>query len=319
LGNHKQQSKRLVVLVGPTAVGKTEISLALAERLHGEIVSADSRLFYRGMDIGTAKPTQAERDRVVHHLIDVAEPDEVWSLAVFQKAARRAITSIQDRGNLPFLVGGTGQYILAVTQEWDLPKVLPDPTMRDVLERWAVEISPQGLHDRLAMLDFPAAERIDPNNVRRTIRAMEVIFKTGKRFSDQRRRKPSPYNLLKVGLNRPREELYQRIDQRIENMLDQGLIEEVRGLLNRGYARDLPSMSAIGYKEIIQYLEGELTLDEAILQIKRKTRIFVRRQANWFKTGDPSIHWFDIQPGVVGIIEKSIKDYWANREFVDER
>jgi tRNA dimethylallyltransferase len=282
----------LIVILGPTAVGKTEMSIQLAERMHGEIVSADSRLLYRGMDIGTAKPTAEEQARVPHHLIDVSTPDQTWSLAEYQQAAHRIITQSQQRGKLPFLVGGTGQYIHAITQGWQIPEVEPNRELRTFLEKWAAEISPGGLHERLAVLDPQAAQAIDPRNVRRTVRALEVILSTGKRFSEQRTKTASPYQLLQLGITRPRGELYQRIDQRIQMRLESGFIDEVRRLLESGYTPDLPSMSAIGYHEISQYLLGDITLEEAILLMKRRTRVFVRRQANWFRLDDPDIHWF---------------------------
>ena len=282
----------LVVVLGPTAVGKTEIAIQIAVRLGGEIVSADSRLFYHGMDIGTAKPTRVERERVPHHLIDVAEPDQIWSLALFQQKAREAITEIFFRGRLPLLVGGTGQYIRAVIQGWDVPKVEPNPELRAALEDWAAEIGGIGLHQRLTTLDPQAAARIDARNLRRTVRALEVILSSGRRFSEQRQSQPSRYRCLLLGLTRPRAELYQRIDARTQMMIDAGLVEEVQALLRRGYSPDLPTLSAIGYRELIAYLQGKLPLDEAVRQMQRATRIFVRRQANWFKPDDPDIHWF---------------------------
>jgi len=281
----------LILLVGPTAVGKTELSLQLAERLDGEIVSADSRLFYRGMDVGTAKPTPEERARVPHHLIDVANPDEVWSLAVFQGKATEIIADIHARGKLPFLVGGTGQYVRAVTQGWTPPEVKPDERLRGVLEEIKDERGADWLHEKLQQLDPTAAEKIDPRNVRRT-RALEVILNTGRPFSQQRGQSDSPYKLLTIGLNRPREELYQRVDERIEAMFEAGLLEEVKGLLAQGYPPELPPMSAIGYRECVKVIKDKLTVEQAKVEMKRATRIFVRRQANWFKEDDPDIHWF---------------------------
>ena len=299
----------LIVIVGPTAVGKTELSIQLAERLDGEIVSADSRLFYRGMDIGTAKPTQEERGRVSHHLINVVDPDQTWSLPLFQAGADKAIAAIHSRGHLPFLVGGTGQYVRAVVEGWQVPKAQPDPRLRAVLETWADDIGGEGLHTRLALLDPEAAAKIDPRNLRRTVRALEVILSTGELFSKQRQHGPTPYSALILGLTRPREELYARIDTRIEVMLESGLIEEVQGLLDKGYPADLPTLSAIGYREIIAYLEGKITLEEAVVLIKRATRVFVRRQANWFKADDPKINWFNIHPGTIGELEGTIQSF----------
>lgn len=282
----------LVVLLGPTAVGKTELSLQLAERLNGEIVSADSRLFYRGMDVGTAKPGLAELARVPHHLIDVAEPTETWSLSVFQRAAQTAIAGIHRRGRLPILVGGTGQYIEAVTHGWNPPAAPPNPALRQVLEEMAGQHSTQWLHDKLAVVDAQAAANIDHRNLRRTIRALEVILTTGRLFSDQREKGPSPYRLVKIGLKRPRPELYQRVDQRIEQMFADGLLEETKRLLEQGCTPQTPSMSAIGYRECVAVLNGKMSIEEAKLEMKRLTRIFVRRQGNWFKEEDPSIRWF---------------------------
>jgi tRNA dimethylallyltransferase len=301
--------KPLVVLVGPTAVGKTEISIQLAERLKGEIVSADSRLFYRTMNVGTAKPTQAEMQRAPHHLVDIAEPDEGLSLAVFQELASQAIAAIHQRGNLPILVGGTGQYVRAVIEGWRPPEISPNAGLRKALEAWARHVGPQGLHNRLAILDPVAAARIDFRNLRRTIRALEVIFSTGRCFSEQRTRHPSRYNSLLLGLSRPRDALYARIDERIQAMLAGGLVEEVRGLLDQGYAADLPAFSAIGYREILAYLQGSITLEEAERQMRRNTRLFVRRQANWFKTSDPRIRWFDVDENTVTILESQICDW----------
>jgi tRNA dimethylallyltransferase len=305
----QESQEPLIAIVGPTAVGKTQIAIQLAERLDGEIVSADSRLFYRGMDIGTAKPTHAEQQRVPHHLIDVADLDETWSLALFQQRARQVIGEIHARQRLPFLVGGTGQFLRAVTQGWEIPQVEPDPRLRLALEDWARQIGPDGLHARLAVLDKNAAERIDPRNLRRTVRALEVILLTGRRFSDQRQQGRPLYRLLVLGLACPRPELYARIDARIDAMLALGLVDEIRQLLARGYSPELPALSAIGYGEIVAYLQGKCSLEEAVAQIKRHTRIFVRRQANWFKPGDPSIRWFEVGPGIVEGMENSIRTF----------
>jgi tRNA dimethylallyltransferase len=283
----------LFLLVGPTAVGKTKLAIQLAEQLNGEIVSADSRLFYRGMDIGTAKPTSEEQSGVPHHLIDVADPDEIWSLAVFQQKATEAIADIHARGKLPFLVGGTGQYARAVTEGWTPPEVEPDPRLRGVLERLAEDKGIYWLHERLKRVDPTAAAKIDARNLRRTVRALEVIITTGRPFSQQRGQIDSPYNLLVIGLKRPRVELYQRIDERIEAMFAAGFVDEVKSLLDKGYSPELPTMSAIGYRECIWVVKGQLSVEQAKVEMRRATRIFVRRQANWFKENDPNIHWFE--------------------------
>ena len=293
----------LILIVGPTAVGKTELAIQLAERLNGEIVSADSRLFYRGMDIGTAKPTREEQSRVPHHLIDIANPDEILSLAVFQQKAQEAIAGIYTRNKIPFLVGGTGQYIRAVTEGWIPPEVKPDEQLRNELEKLKEEKDIYWLHERLRSLDPLASEKIDPRNYRRTIRALEVILTTGRRFSEQRGQSASPYHLITVGLTRPRPELYERVDQRIDAMFVNGFLDEVKTLLEKGYSPSLPTMSAIGYRECIRVISGEISEEQARAEIKRATRIFVRRQANWFKETDPNIKWFKVEESVIEPIE----------------
>jgi len=303
----------LILLVGPTAVGKTETAIQIAEQINGEIVSADSRLFYRGMDIGTAKPTPEEQARVRHHLIDIADPDETLSLAVFQQKAREAIADIRGRGKLPLLVGGTGQYVRAVTEGWKPPEVKPDEKLRSELEQEKKEKGGDFLYDRLRSIDPEAAEKIDPRNVRRTIRALEVIMTTGRKFSEQRGQGKSPYQLISIGLSRPRFELYARIDARIETMFAKGLLDEVKGLMAKGYPADLPTMSAIGYRECIQVLEGKAGIEQAKVEMKRATRIFVRRQGNWFKETDPNIHWFyageqNIAENIIGFIRQAISE-----------
>jgi tRNA dimethylallyltransferase len=302
-----------VVILGPTAVGKTAIAIQLAEKLNGEIISADSRLFYRGMDIGTAKPTRQEQQRVPHHLIDIANPDEIISLAIFQKKARDAIHDVHGNRHLPFLVGGTGQFLRSIIEDWQIPPAAPDPILRLTLQRWASQLGADMLHAKLALLDPVAAKDIDPSNVRRTIRAMEVILTTGKRFSEQKRKGNTPSNILLVGLTLSREALYQRIDQRIDTMLQSGFVDEVRHLLSSGYSPNLPTLTAIGYGELVAYIQGKITLEEAIVLMKRRTRNFVRRQANWFKMNDPAIHWFDVSCDEVGNIEKLIIGYFKGR------
>lgn len=310
----RQSMYPLIVIVGPTAAGKTEIAIRLAERLNGEIISADSRLFYRGMDIGTAKPSPEDCARVPHHLIDVADPDETWSLAMFQQAARAAIADVHARGRLPFLVGGTGQYIRAVTHGWSPPPVAPNPHLRSVLERLARERSIYWLHEKLALLDPTAAHAIDPRNLRRVIRALEVIFCTGQPFSTQRGQNASPYHILTIGLTWPRPALYARIDARIEAMFANGLLEETQRLLAQGYTPDLPSMSAIGYRQCVAVLKGQISVDEAKAQMRRLTRAFVRRQANWFKASDPTILWFRMDTTPIESIEEAIRSFLTTQE-----
>jgi tRNA dimethylallyltransferase len=288
-----KENKPLIVILGPTAVGKTEMAINVAKKLDGEIVSADSRLLYRGMDIGTAKPSASEQKVVRHHLIDVAEPDEIWSLADFQKAANEIISDIHERGRMAFLVGGSGQYIRAIAQGWSPPPLAANPELRERLEGWAEEVGKNGLFERLQKLDPKAAEKMDSRNLRRTIRALEVIFSTGRLFSGQRRLIEPKYRLIQIGLMRTREELYTRIDQRIRQMLNAGWLKEIEGLLAAGYDEKIASMSAIGYAQLIEHLRGNIDLEEAIKLIKRSSRSYVRTQANWFKSDDPEINWFD--------------------------
>jgi len=304
---NKTSKNPLIVIVGPTAVGKTSISITLAQKFTGEIVSADSRLLYRGMDIGTAKPSEAEMQGVPHHLINVAEPDDIWSLAIYQRRAYLAIDDILDRGKLPFLVGGTGQYVRSIIEGWCIPPQRPDYNLRDALSHWAEEVGAEGLHKVLMRLDPNAAQKIDYRNQRRTVRALEVLFKTGERFSDLRRKQACPYHPIILGIEREREELYERVDQRIEQMLDEGLVDEVKTLMAAGFSPDLPTMSAIGYGEIIQYLQGKIDFEEAVSLIKRNTRIFVRRQANWFKPDDPRITWFKASDNLAIEMEEEIR------------
>lgn len=290
----KSGKKRVIIIVGPTAVGKTDLAIELARRIGGEIVSADSRLFYRGMNIGTAKPTKEQMLKVPHHLIDCANPEEVWSLSVFRENAYTAIEEIISRKKVPIIVGGTGQYIRSITEGWILPKQEPNELLREELQKWAEKIGAQGLYEKLKILDPEAAKEIDWTNVRRTIRALEVIFLTGIRFSELRTKGEPRYDFWIIGLSRQRGELYERIDQRVEDMFKQGLVEETQKLLRNGLSVEHPNLSAIGYREVAEYLQGGISLDEAKKQMKKKTREFVRRQRNWFKPDDTGIHWFEI-------------------------
>jgi tRNA dimethylallyltransferase len=280
---HEYADTPLLAIVGPTAVGKTALSIALAQELNGEIVSADSRQVYRGMDIGTAKPTAAERAATPHHLIDVVEPDQEFSLARYQDLATDAIAEIAARGRLPLLVGGTGQYLAAVLQGWHIPRVAPQPELRAALEREAEVDGPLSLHARLARVDPDAAASIAPTNVRRVIRALEVYQITGRPISEQQARQAPPYRARTLWLTLSAPDLYRRIDARVDGMVAAGLLEEVRQLLSRGYGWDLPAMSGLGYREFRPYLEGAASLEEAIQRLKYDTHAFARRQPAWFR------------------------------------
>ncbi len=303
--------KPLLILVGPTAVGKTEVSLRLAQALDGEVVSADSRQVYRGMDIGTAKPSPAELAAVPHHLIDIKSPGEVISLGEYKQLAEACIADIQGRGRLPLLVGGTGQYVRAVVQGWTVPEVPPQPDLRAELAELAERAGKDALFARLQALDPASAARIDPRNLRRVIRAIEVTLVSGRPFSAWQTHVPPPFTPIQIGLTRPREQLYARADARIEGMFAAGFVAEVEKLLAAGYGPDSPGFSSLGYREVAAYLAGEHDLETAQLLIRRRTREFIRRQYNWFRLDDPAINWFDLAESVVSIQYSVISGQWS--------
>ena len=305
-------ARPVVAIVGPTAVGKTALAIHLAEEFAVEVVSADSRQVYRYMDIGTAKPTARERLRLRHHLVDVVDPDEPFTLAQYQQMAYAAIDDVHRRKRLPLLVGGTGLYVKAVLEGLSIPRVEPDAHLREELLKEAADKGYQILHQRLSRVDPVAAERIDARNVRRVVRALEVCYLLGHPISSVQRATPPPYRVLRIGLTMPREQLYQRIDQRLERMMAAGLVEEVRSLVARGYRYSLPAMSGLGYRQIGMYLRGEVSRDEALALIKRHTRRFVRQQANWFRADDPSILWFDVSDADCRVVAAQIRDFLGN-------
>ena len=299
---------KLLVLIGPTAVGKTELSIRLAERFDGEIVSADSRLFYRGMDIGTAKPSLAQRSRVAHHLVDIREPDETVGLAQYQKLAYEAIDRVLMRGQLPILVGGTGQYVMAIVEGWGIPEVPPHPALRKELTC----LGELELSRWLRELDAKAADNIDARNIRRVVRALEVILCTGRPMSELQRKCAPPYDICIVGLNRDREMLYERIDLRVQQMFADGLVDEVRNLKMSGYGNEQPSMSGLGYRQTLSFLEGELTFEEAQQRIKFETHRFARQQNSWFRQDDRRIQWFDISDDMAEDAVVEFVEHWSN-------
>ena len=272
----------LIVIAGPTAVGKTAAAIALALRHNGEIVSADSRQVYRGLDIGTAKPTPDELAAVPHHLLDIRDPDEPFSLADYVALARAAIAGIHARGRLPILAGGTPLYLNAVVEGWRVPPAPPDLALRTKLEQEAAAHGLTALEARLAAVDPVAAGRAR-GNVRRVVRALEIYMVTGQPMSAQEGKEPPPYQIWQAVLTLDRAALHARIDARVERMIAAGLVEEVRALLERGYAPDLPALSGIGYAEIVAYLRGESTLPDAITRIKTNTHRYVRHQETWFR------------------------------------
>ncbi|MDP3964984.1 MAG: tRNA (adenosine(37)-N6)-dimethylallyltransferase MiaA [bacterium] len=277
-------TKPLIVILGSTASGKSDLALRLARKFYGAIVSADSRQIYRGMNIGTAKPTLIERKKVPHYLIDIIKPDEEYSVSLYQKDARTVIQKLHNTGMAPFLVGGTGLYISAVTDGLEIPAVAPNPILRRQLETKTVK----ELADMLKRKAPKTFSRIDANNPRRLIRALEIIEATGREIPSGGR-KFAPYLVMKLGVMMEREELYKRINARVLAMMKQGLVKETKNLLKK-YPANLPALSSIGYKEIGQYLKGEISLERAVELIQQATRNYAKRQISWFKR-DRSIHW----------------------------
>ena len=280
------EKKPLIILTGPTAVGKTKASIGLAKAIGGEIISADSMQVYRHMDIGSAKITKEERADVPHYLIDVLAPEEEVHVVRFQQMAKAAMTDIYSRGKIPIIVGGTGFYIQALLYDIDFTENEGDSVYREKLEALAKEKGAAYLHGQLAMVDPKSAEEIHANNIKRVIRALEFYHQTGQKISEhneRERQKESPYQFCYFVLNDRRECLYERIDQRVDQMIRNGLVQEVQTLKERGCTKQMVSMQGLGYKEIFSYLEGDCSLEEAVYIIKRDTRHFAKRQLTWFK------------------------------------
>jgi len=288
------QDKPLIVIAGPTGVGKSRLAVRLALKFNGEIVNADSRQVYRYMDIGTAKPSLEEMALVPHHLFDIINPDEDFSLAQYQELASQSIENIQGRNKIPFLVGGSGQYVWAVLEGWEIPRVPPDLEYRQSLEAVAAREGIDELYRQLQEIDPAAALKIDKRNVRRVIRALEVSHQLGTPFSHLRSKKAPGYKTLIIGLTAERDELYRRLDSRVDEMLHQGLVSEVEKLYKMGYNADLPSLNSIGYSRIGLFLRGEISLEETVRKIKIDNHRFVRHQYAWFRLRDKRISWFDI-------------------------
>lgn len=280
------KKRPLVILTGPTAVGKTKTSIALAKKIDGEIISADSMQVYRGMDIGSAKITLEEMEGVPHYLIDILEPTESFNVVLFQQKAKEAMEKIYQKGKIPILVGGTGFYIQAVLYDIDFTEENNDSMYRKKLEAEGLELGPGYLHDKLKEVDPEAAEAIPANNMKRVIRALEYYSLTGQKISEhnkEQRQKESPYAFSYFVLNDNREEVYNRIEQRVDRMVEDGLVEEVKKLKNMGLTKSDVSMQGLGYKEILAYLDGEYSFEEAIRVLKRDTRHFAKRQLTWFR------------------------------------
>lgn len=277
--------KKLIVILGPTASGKTELAIKLARKFNGEIVSADSRQVYRDLDIGTAKPTKKEQREVLHRLIDIKNPNQPYSVSQYKQDAIGAINKIIQRNKIPFLVGGTGLYIKAVVDNLYIPKVKPDLKLRRRLEVIIENKGLKNLYEDLVKIDPEAAYIVDPQNPRRIIRALEVAFKTKKPFSQQRKKGRPLFEVLQIGLPPNKE----RIEKRVEEMVKAGLVKEVKNLI-RKFDKNLATFDAIGYRETINYLEKKTSLPEAVEKIKKNTWHFARHQMTWFKK-DPRIHW----------------------------
>ena len=293
----ENKKKPMIILTGPTAVGKTDLSIQLAKAINGEIISADSMQVYRHMDIGSAKVTPEEMDGVCHHLIDVLEPEEEFNVVVFQKLAKEALTGIYERGHIPIIVGGTGFYIQALLYDIDFTENDGDTAIRRELEKLAQTQGAGCLHQMLQEIDPESAAAIHQNNVKRVIRAIEFYRQTGKKISlhnEQEREKQSPYQFLYYVLDTDRKTLYERIDRRVDLMMEHGLVDEVKHLADMGCTRDMVSMQGLGYKEILDYLSGEISLEEAVYILKRDTRHFAKRQITWFKR-ERDVRWLELE------------------------
>lgn len=301
--------KPLLVLLGPTAVGKTSLAIELAEALGGEIIGADSRQVYRQMDIGTAKPTPSQCQQIPHHLINLINPDQNLSLAEYQTQAYTAIEAILERNHLPMLVGGTGQYITAVTEGWSIPAVPPNEALREELESFAREHGAVALYQRLEDVDPSAAKGIDYRNVRRVIRALEVHMTTGIPISVLQQKRPTHYRTYQLGLTLDRDALYAQADQRVDQMILDGFVDEVEALLEKGYDPQLPSMSGLGYRQIAAHLNKAISLADAITDTKHATHDFIRRQFTWFRGHDNGILWHNRRDIDTGRLIKSIAQW----------
>lgn len=301
----------LIVIGGPTACGKTGFSIKLAKEIGGEIISADSMQVYRYMDIGTAKVTPEEADGVPHYLIDEFDPDEEYNVMIFQQKAKAYMEEIWAKGKIPILVGGTGFYINALLYDNDFTETENNTSYREECYKLAREQGPDVLYERLREIDPEYAANIHPNNVKRVTRALEYHYLTGQKFSEhnaEQKEKTTPYNAAVIILTMDREKLYERIELRIDLMLKQGLLEEVKGLLDRGYSPDLVSMQGIGYKEFIPYFNGECTLEEAVTQLKTNTRRFAKRQLTWFRRQIDGL-WIDLSKATGEETFEDVLDY----------
>ncbi|PPD58950.1 tRNA (adenosine(37)-N6)-dimethylallyltransferase MiaA [Dehalogenimonas etheniformans] len=300
---------KLVAIVGPTGVGKSDLSIKLARLFNGEIVNADSRQLLKYLDIGTAKLSLEEQQGIPVHLVDITSPDKDFNLAEFQQLTYSTINEVQTRDRLPFLVGGSGLYVWTVLEGWQIPKVEPNKVLREMLENEAQTRGAEVLYGKLKELDPAAAAKINTNNVRRVIRALEIRMGNATDDSARAIKQPLPYRILVIGLTTDRKELYRRIDARVDKMLEKGLVEEVRSVLQMGYGADSAGLKSVGYKEVLGYLRGEMDLRETSERIKAETHRLVRHQYNWFNLKDNRIHWFDIGTEYFENVKQLITDF----------
>lgn len=320
---NRNKTPPLIVIVGPTAVGKSGVAIYIAQHIGGEIVNADSRQVYQLLDIGTAKPTAQDIESVPHHLFDFLDPSESLTLASYQELARQTIADIHRRDRIPLLVGGSGQYVRSITEGWGIPRVAPRFCLRMDLESFACLYGRECLHRWLESADPEAATKIDYRNIRRMIRAFEVYLETGIPITGHQQRSAPAYPILIIGLTRARSSLYSRVDRRADLMIEAGLVEEVKALIQWGYSWSDTAMASLGYRQFMGYFTGEHTLDEVVSRIKRETRRFIRQQYTWFRLNDPSITWFDLDvtdcTAVLDCCQKWLRESWSGHLNEDIR
>jgi tRNA dimethylallyltransferase len=306
--NNGNELPPIIAITGPTAVGKSAVALELGARFGAEIISADSRQIFRHLDIGTAKPTVAEQAALPHHLIDVVDPDQYYSAAAFREDTERILVDLKRRGRVALLVGGSYHYLQAVLERLDIPRVPPQPELRAELESFARESGAQALHNRLREVDPEGADQIAATNIRRVVRALEVCTVTGEPFSRVGRRRGEPVPALRLGITTDRETLYSRIDQRLDQQIADGLLEETRRVLEMGYDASLPPLAGLVYREAVAILQGRMGPAEAAQKMKENTHAFVRRQYVWFRK-DPHIEWFEYGPELMEQVRRRVQGY----------
>ncbi|WMI80222.1 tRNA (adenosine(37)-N6)-dimethylallyltransferase MiaA [Anaerotignum sp. MB30-C6] len=310
--------KPFVIIGGPTACGKTSLSIELAKKINGEVISADSMQVYRYMDIGTAKVTEEEKQDVPHYLVDELYPDEEYNVMIFQQKAKAYMNQIWEKGKIPILVGGTGFYINALLYDNDFTETDSDTSFREACYAQAEKEGPEALFERLQQIDPEYAQTIHANNVKRVTRALEYHFLTGEKFSmhnAEQKEKESPYNAAVIILTMEREKLYERINYRVDLMMEQGLLQEVKGLLKKGYSPELVSMQGLGYKEFIPYFKGECSLEAAVEQLKKGTRHFAKRQLTWFRRQIDGL-WVDLSKADLSLAMTDVLDYLREEEIL---